>query len=236
MDPGLALEFRAAQEGLADEQVGEIPRDAVFHGGVREGFHHEVHEGRTAAGNGAADAHEAGGKRIDLAERSKELLCGRQIIFIERVCLLKEEDAFPDPGGRVRHDELDRLRGPENILILCQIPAERDGEQDLAGQQRRDLRENGLHLIRLAGHQDPVGGLNQRRRRARRLKADPRGVCLQLLLMRRIGEDVFRLQHAGFDPALAERLPHISHPDKSEFHQFSILSCVQPKRNRPLLA
>ena len=83
-----------------------------------------------------------------------------------------------------------------------------------------------LNLVWLAGHDERVAFFCKFPEPAAWREADALGIFLELVLMRRVGEDIRLFDAPGLDEAERERLRHVSHADESEFfHVGDLLKC-----------
>ena len=108
--------------------------------------------------------------------------------------------------------------GGEQILILFEIPAGGDGDDDFArlGKFVGQWLDDGGDLVGLDGDDDHIGGRHHFQRVVQRAHAEFGGGLLELVVVSGAGDHLAAGDHARVDEALGDGLGHVAISDKTD--------------------
>ena len=208
---------------LGGEPVGGGSLQTVLHAGVAQGLDVHVSEGGRAAGHHHGDVHMRGVHALDEADRPEQLLEGFGFVVGQGVDGFGDEHALAHSHRSVRNGALDMdvrrvngfaVFGGEQVLVLLEIPAGGDGDDDLARLSKfvGQRLDNGGNLVGLDGDDDHVSGRHHFQRIVQRAHAKFGGGLLKLVVVGSTSDHLAAGDHARVNEALAMAWAMLPYP------------------------
>ena len=163
---------------------------------------------------------------LDEADRPEQAFEGFGFVVGQGVDGFGDKHALAHGHRRIRNRALNvdvrrvdefAVFGGEQVLVLLEIPAGGDGDDDLArlGKFVGQRLDNGGNLVGLDGDDDHVSGRHHFQRIVQRTHAKFCGRLLELVVVGGAGDHPSRGEHACIDEALGDGLGHVAVSDES---------------------